>query len=61
MVSILSKDDYLNNFIIESYSNSDAKKYKWSDFNVIRIESSETLVYNTFSKSLVLLSWDIRQ
>lgn len=60
MVSILSKDDYLNNFIIESYSNSDAKKYKWSDFNVIRIESSETLVYNTFSKSLVLLSWDIR-
>lgn len=47
-------------FIIESYSNSDAKKYKWSDFNVIRIESSETLVYNTFSKSLVLLSWDIR-
>lgn len=45
MVSILSKDDYLNNFIIESYSNSDAKKYKWSDFNVIRIESSETLVY----------------
>lgn len=25
MVSILSKDDYLNNFIIESYSNSDAK------------------------------------
>lgn len=60
MVSILSKDDYLNNFIIESYSNFDAKKYKWSDFNVIRIESSETLVYNTFSKSLVLLSWDIR-
>lgn len=60
MVSILSKDDYLNNFIIESYSNSDAKKYKWSDFNVIRIEGSETLVYNTFSKSLVLLSWDIR-
>jgi radical SAM protein with 4Fe4S-binding SPASM domain len=60
MVSILSKDDYLNNFIIESYSNSDAKKYKWSDFNVIRIESSETLVYNTFSKSLVLLSWDIK-
>lgn len=60
MGSILSKDDYLNNFIIESYSNSDAKKYKWSDFNVIRIESSETLVYNTFSKSLVLLSWDIR-
>ena len=60
MVSILSKDDYLNNFIIESYSNSDAKKYKWSDFNVIRIESSETLVYNTFSKSLVFLSWDIR-
>lgn len=41
-------------------STSDAKKYKWSDFNVIRIESSETLVYNTFSKSLVLLSWDIR-
>lgn len=59
MISILSKNDYLNSFIIEQYSNSDNINYKWSDFNVIRIEGLETLIYNTFSKSLVLLSWNI--
>lgn len=59
MISILSKDDYLNSFIIEQYSNSDTTNYKWSDFNVIRIEGLETLIYNTFSKSLVHISWDI--
>lgn len=59
MISILSKNDYLNSFIIEQYSNSDNTNYKWSDFNVIRIEGLETLIYNTFSKSLVHLSWDI--
>lgn len=59
MISILSKNDYLNSFIIEQYSNSDNTNYKWSDFNVIRIEGLETLIYNTFSKSLVHLSWNI--
>lgn len=59
MISILSKDDYLNSFIIEQYSNLDTTNYKWSDFNVIRIEGLETLIFNTFSKSLVHLSWDI--
>ena len=59
MISILSKNDYLNSFIIEQYSNSDNTNYKWSDFNVIRIEGLETLIYNTFSKSLVHLTWNI--
>lgn len=59
MISILSKNDYLNSLIIEQYSNSDNINYKWSDFNVIRIEGLETIIYNTFSKSLVHLSWDI--
>jgi len=59
MISILSKDDFLNSFIIEQYSNLDSANYKWSDFNVIRIEGLETLIFNTFSKSLVHLSWDV--
>ena len=30
MISILSKDDYLNSFIIEQYSNLDTTNYKGS-------------------------------
>lgn len=61
MVNILLKDEYLNNLILEPLTDDDIDRVKWSDFNVYRNFGEYSLIYNTFSKSLVMTSWNIEE